>query len=82
MLHGSIVRNINVIRTLIIIKLQRKIYSKKNISEKLLRKSSVVRKLIDKKFNPCNTVDPDIFIKVIMDNEYFIPDDDYTIIEE
>ena len=39
------------------------------------KRSNVVRTLIDNNFILYNQVDPDIFINVVTDNTYFIPDD-------
>ena len=39
------------------------------------KRSNVVRTLIDNNFIPYNEVDPDIFINVVTDDTYFIPDD-------
>jgi len=39
------------------------------------KRSNIVRTLIDNNFIPYNEVDPDIFINVITDDTYFIPDD-------
>ena len=40
------------------------------------QKSNVARTLIDSNFIPYDSVDPDIFINLIMDGDYFAPDSD------